>query len=284
MLRKNLYYDFLSTRRVFLPLWGGVVLLSIILRGLFQLVSVLSEKGRDDIVVNMVSNGIFSTFFGLFVMACACLAVGCFIILIVRFQKNFYGDGGYLTNILPVKHSSLVFSKVLSGYIWVIGTFFILSVAGLIITFDTELYKEVYDYSSFYTSGLYESFAELDGISIGWTLAVVFLRVLTAPLYTITFGYFCITLGHNIFGGKPFFGFVLSALIVSTLRGIITSAAATFELPTNLSFALIYGVERDITGTQLFMYAFIPFIIDLAFLALFWFVTVYLLSRKLELK
>ena len=48
------------------------------------------------------------------------LGVMTIVIVVRRFHSNLFGDQGYLTMCLPVKPSSLVFSKLLVALIWMI--------------------------------------------------------------------------------------------------------------------------------------------------------------------
>lgn len=110
MLGKLLKYEFKSTARTFLPLYG-ILLLSAFISGLFTNSNAWNLATR-------ISNTIF---FGL----CFAVLVLTVLTLIQRFSKNLLQDEGYLMMTLPVKTYQLILSKLLCAMVWSIGSIFV---------------------------------------------------------------------------------------------------------------------------------------------------------------
>lgn len=106
MLRKLLKYEYKATARTFLPLYGGLLLITLL----------CSFSFRQD---SGVLAGITSlVFFALFVAVWVITLIFC----IQRFNNNLLKREGYLMFTLPVKTSSLIWSKAISSGTWIIAS------------------------------------------------------------------------------------------------------------------------------------------------------------------
>ncbi|MCR5040492.1 MAG: hypothetical protein K6C36_00180 [Clostridia bacterium] len=65
----------------------------------------------------------------LLLIVCAVAVLVTFISVIRNFSKTMYGDRGYLTHALPVKSSSLIFSKWFVSTVWVLISYLMLYIA-----------------------------------------------------------------------------------------------------------------------------------------------------------
>jgi hypothetical protein len=109
MLRKLLKYELKGTARYYLPLFGAIVLFSII---------------------NSVYSGIFTQKPGwingalifIEVILLIALMVMTFVITVQRFYKNLLGNEGYLMFTLPVSAHHNILSKLLAAMLWNIAT------------------------------------------------------------------------------------------------------------------------------------------------------------------
>lgn len=104
MLAKLIKYEFKSTMRIFLPLYGVIAGFTLI------------RKLMDILDINFIfSDGLLVTTYILMIMGIMALT---FIVGIQRFYKNILGSEGYLMNTLPVKSWHLVFSKLFTAASW----------------------------------------------------------------------------------------------------------------------------------------------------------------------
>ncbi len=108
MLGKLINYEFKNLAKLFLPLNALVLLVSSLSR--FSLV--FADNNLMSIFI-----GLSFMLYGLTLLACN---VGVFVLQVASFYKTTFGDQGYLSHTLPVKGSSLLFSKLLVAGTWTI--------------------------------------------------------------------------------------------------------------------------------------------------------------------
>ena len=104
MLGKLMHYELEATGRTFLPLYGGILVVSAI-NALFMAWQLPAGIGISTLVL---------------VSLYVALMVVFAVITVTRFYKNLLGDEGYLMNTLPVKPGHLILSKLLVSLLWVV--------------------------------------------------------------------------------------------------------------------------------------------------------------------
>lgn len=124
MLRKLVKYEFKATRRAFLPLFLAMLLLAL-LSGIFMGPNVETE---DPLLTTLRSIALF-----VYIMLIFSLFVVALVITIQRFYKNLTGDEGYLMFTLPVKSSSLIWSKLIVAVVWEITSIIVILVSVLLL-------------------------------------------------------------------------------------------------------------------------------------------------------
>ena len=130
MLGKLLKHEFRATARTMLPMFGVVVLLSVLANlGFAQIAD--AENGALDILFGLF---IFAFFLGLFTMG-----VMAMVVMIQRFYKNVLGDEGYLTLTLPVNVHEIVWSKLIVSFVWFLATGLIAMAAVFIAVFTAKM-------------------------------------------------------------------------------------------------------------------------------------------------
>ena len=117
MLGKLMKYELKATGRVLLPLYGAILLVSVL--GAFSLER-MSEFEMGALVFVLVYTGL-----------CVALVVLTLVLIIQRFNRNLLKDEGYLMFTLPVSVHSLLFSKLFSALLWCVlgGCVGLLSIA-----------------------------------------------------------------------------------------------------------------------------------------------------------
>ena len=197
MLGKLLKHEFKATARTMLPMFGVVVLLSVLANlGFAQIAD--SENGALDILFGLF---IFAFFLGLFTMG-----VMAMVVMIQRFYKNVLGDEGYLTLTLPVNVHEIVWSKLIVSFVWFLVTGLIAMAAVFIAVFTltyTELGEMFQNMPSF--GEMMRMFFEETGVTplqltgaIAQFAAMIILSSLTACLHF----YAAMALGHSFSNNK----------------------------------------------------------------------------------
>jgi hypothetical protein len=132
MLRKLLKYEFKSTARKFLPLYGAIVAVSIVLN--------LGVRFPHLMPMNMLGGFIL---FGLFVA----LAILTLSTVVKRFKDNLLSDEGYLMFTLPVSSEKLILSKLLTAIVWIISSGFFAFISALLIMANKEFINAMSEFS-----------------------------------------------------------------------------------------------------------------------------------------
>ncbi|MEG2857647.1 MAG: hypothetical protein RR994_03400, partial [Clostridia bacterium] len=106
MLGKLLKYEMKSTARIFLPLYGCIVVFAAIVRAFMQI-----NTGAGSRLLNILSG--LSVF--LYVAIIISTFVITLIVLIQRFYRNLLGDEGYLMHTLPVRTRQQIGAKLIAA-------------------------------------------------------------------------------------------------------------------------------------------------------------------------
>ncbi len=216
------------------------------------------------------------------------LGVMTIVIVVRRFHSNLFGDQGYLTMCLPVKPSSLVFSKLLVALIWMI----------LDVVFSL--------FSIFF---MVSSAAGIEGLSVwqtmnqtfqemGYPTLDVWLRLspilafseLIALLFFISLIYFSIAVAntgrfhrHNVLAGFLIF-------CGCYLAGFLADLAGTFLVPLGLRagedgiFIILQGASLESLGSGVIQFGIFPFLFDIFLTAALLWGTCVVIRRHLSLK
>lgn len=185
----------------------------------------------------------------------ACIAViMTFVAVFSDFSRNMFGDEGHLTMSLPVRSSTLLFSKWLSGSFWVLLSYLVLCLAlfgsfiyiakhSMSIVQGNEVYYSVYDL----VLQLIQQICISSGIatpSMGIILNLAGMYAVSGGIRACVFvllGFFAFTLAHC----KPFhklgkFGWLLYGLgavfAVATFSGIITKLVKIYIVISDEAF------------------------------------------------
>ncbi len=112
MLKKLLKYEFIATGRIFLPLYGALIVVAFLQKIFFDL-----NFGDIGSVSLSILVGAIPVLFSALIVA---VIVATFIMMIMRFYKNLLSNEGYLMFTLPVSVSKLIWSKLIVIFVWVI--------------------------------------------------------------------------------------------------------------------------------------------------------------------
>ncbi len=127
MLGKTLKYELQATGRLFLPCFAGLLGLSLLCRLFWGLDDGFSSSVAPLRILTLVLTAL------LVLMFTASVVVAVMAIL-SRFYKNLLSNEGYLMHALPVHPWQHVLAKLLSSLIWVILSFVVAAICGLILT------------------------------------------------------------------------------------------------------------------------------------------------------
>ena len=222
-----------------------------------------------------ISNAAYQTF--LFCsMGIMLLPLFTYIILLIRYQKHFFSDEGYLTFTLPVKKTALVDSKL--------AVSFLFSIVSSCITFlcfmVMNLIADDYVFGELSTS-LFEDVTKYLG---GYTVPYVVLSVLVfcmAELCYIALIYVCLTISslmfkkHKILAGLGIYTAIMWLLYVVVVVIFINFVFGMYDSSVDISSYIT-------TETGLAILLGITGVLTIAFGVLYYILTV-MLHKKLNL-
>ena len=166
MLLRLLKLDIRSTGRIMVVLYAAVLVLAAVSRVL----SSFLDKTVGSVLIMFFAKAISV----LFVVAVVACIVMTFVLMLIRFYKNFLTDEGYLMFTLPVTTGQLIWSKLLVAVLWVIVSAAVGILASFILTVGTDAQSIIFDLD------LHELF---EGFTGGQTTVIVVLLVALVFLY-----------------------------------------------------------------------------------------------------
>lgn len=245
MLAKLIKYEFKSTMKIFLSLYG-------VIAG-FTLIQIIMKLMNFKF---LFSDGILVGTYLLLTVAALALT---FISGIQRFFKNILGAEGYLMNTLPVKSWQLVMSKLLVAVSWFFGSMLLviasiaaqLAVRGLLSDFISNVRL------------LWESTL----LQFGWNgylvLGLFFLFVAIYACYGFLMVYCAMSLGHLLntnriiasfaaYMGLYFVVQMISAVVI-LLYGLIAGGGIAFLESSDSALSLI-SIQMSISAALCIIY------------------------------
>lgn len=272
MLGKLLKYEFLSTARIFLPLYAALVGVSVILK----LFLTIETKIRIMILPQFL--------LGLLYVA---LIIGVFVVVYVlscmRFYKNLLGDEGYLMHTLPVKPYKHILTKLITTSVWMFASICVSILSVIILALRKGLFRDFFGYLDYAlaTSGILAHKTSFIVTVIAFiVLAIISIIAGFLMLYaSMSVGQ--LLRGHRVVGAiAAYFGFHTFTQILSLIVLVILSR-------TGIWFALeqsdIAIVNTDVLNP--FTIFFVVYICIYLLLAVaYYIITNYMLRRKLNLE
>jgi len=262
MLRKLMKYEFMAMGRVFLPLFGALIVVSLV-NGLLGLTALRVPQGISIAISVLLMISIF---------------VIVYVLTIQRFWTNVLSNEGYLTMTLPVCTDKIILSKLFTAAIWSVASTIVIAVAIIILT-GVELDFAVIG-DAIRTLFLMAPF------STGETLLFMvqfFVLIIISVFSNILLMYACMSIGilFNKYRALASFGaFVVITTAMQIIGAIFTAIG--------VSGGLFEAIERWTRGAGTFLNAQLIvlacFVIGLLVCAACYSITRYILKNKLNLQ
>lgn len=276
MLKKLFKYDFLSMGKILLPMYGAMLIVGVVsaisLRPAFYGIS-----GENIGVFAMVTLVLYFALFGAVCIMSIYLSVR-------RFKNNLLGAEGYLSNVLPVSPGKHIMSKALSATLWQIITAaatFISHIIVMLITFtvpDFPGFSELFGAVAAMLERLNSHGADICAIVSEIAVCVV-LGIATLFELNLMF-YASMTIGHTANRRKTAasFGAFVGLYIVSQIVN-------SFLLKVYYEVVPAFGAKSGPMNIYGFLAVTVPmFVLVLAYSTVYFFVSRYFLSQKLNLE
>lgn len=273
MLRKSLKHEFRATSRVMLPLFIALLCVSVVAH--FSLM--MLDSGNN---LPWVLKTIGILVIVLFAVSLVAIAVGVLILTGHRFNRSFLSDEGYLTMTLPVSIHTHISSRLICAVVWYALTALAIFLSVLLMALNVHGWKEFF-------GGIGDVLRYLTQYHVTGRAVVFCLELLAEVILgcccTTLLLYAAMAVGHSFNRGKKgmsvLFAFVFyNAEQFVNAIGIALLSRTHWDdwllIPTDDAHAL--GVMQTILGAAI--------VISLLGCAVFYFITHYFLSRKLNLE
>lgn len=264
---KIMKYEFRSMFRLFIPLWLGILVLSLVNRFTLNL-----QFGG-----NQLANFFSGLVMFLYVMGIMAVLVVAFIFIILRFYRGVLKEEGYLTMTLPVSLDSIIWGKAAAGWLLMVLTILVCIASACVLALRNYM---LHDWLQ-----VWERMVALSGgaTPLVLILAQVVLSALLSVLYNILFLYLAMAVGHLAQKHKVGMS-VLAYVVIST---VLSTAYNYFLTPVILNFLMGYGFER--LGTEEILATisnglWIYLAVVVVTCAVFYVPTRYILHKKLNLE
>lgn len=260
MLAKLIKYEFKSTMRIFLPLYG-VILGFTLIRKLLDILN----------VEFFFSDGILVTTYLLMTIGIIALT---FIVGILRFYKNILGSEGYLMNTLPVKSWQLVFSKLFTSVCWFFGSILVLISSVLIQLSSKGILEDIWKNGKLIWDSLLLEFGWQGGLLLGELV----LMLIIYACYGFLMVYCAMAIGHLFNSNRVIYSFVayIGLYFIVQMLSLVTMVFYGFVFAGGLAF-----LDRgDIGLTLLTIQLVLSSIISVAF----YLVTNIIVKKRLNLE
>ena len=261
MLVKLMKYEFMAMGRVFLPLYGALLILS----GVNTIFGLLDLQTPAFIGI-MIS-----------ILLIIGITVVTFLLIIQRFWNNLLSSEGYLMMTLPVSTDKIILSKVFVASVWTAASAIVVTLSILIMTVTGINYAEVVE-----EIGNLIGVIPLSSYQISIIFAEALLYIALSTISSIMSLYAC--MAFSMVANKYRWLVAIGAYIglMTAIQTIIAIFAAI-----GVSVGLFTDMERLLRsytkfGTvQLFILGF--FLLEAVLCALYYFLTRHMLKNRLNL-
>lgn len=220
MLGKLIKYDLKSVSRLLIPL--HLILIVVSFLGRFIMIT-KAYKTLPVVMVGFLISG--------YIIFLVVIAYTTTFLILHRFYKNLFSDEGYLTWTLPVTPGQHLFTKLISGSIWMIFDYTIMFLSLGIVFLVPDVLK--------HSGNIIQEMDQALKMSTATFFISTFIVGLVAIPTGIAFYYFCITLGQ-LFSKHRVIASIIMYFAISTLVGIIM-----------LTIMIAVGLLPLITGANL---------------------------------
>lgn len=261
MLSKLLKYDIKNISKIMLPIYIGLLLISLLSRGAYFVADKIEVLEIPYIFIFTIS------ILAILLLPFATIIIGC-----IKFYNNLIKDEGYLMNTLPVKKSSLILSKLISSTIMIILSLIISLIATCIgmlgVYFTTKNIMNLLN--------MLDIFRYINNLFIVLLILSVLITIILNQLLV----YLAITLGQRHNKNKGVMSFVY-VIVIYYLSQIITSVILV--IPMYISKNITDLMKNNPPIDILNIYIFISLVINIIISTVYFIISKNNLEKNLNL-
>lgn len=276
LLTKLLKYDMKAIGRILLPMYLILIVLSFIAR-----------LSLGDIGNLFNENAIFHNYLHIFntILLCvyiffiATVIITTFIVIIQRFYKNLLSDEGYLMNTLPVKTWQNILAKLLSAFVWNLCSFIASAASIIILIFNPRAFASFLEnWSDVWMEMIYLNGNDINKINIlivSYTICLILQQFASILLVYSSMAIGQLANVHKkALSLAAFFGIYTVTSIISGQIGMIFIR----------KYSSAQGVTEGFMFEFLMTSVIVGIILNIITSAIYFFITNYLIEKKLNLE
>lgn len=258
MLIKLLKNEFIATGRIMGAVYAAYIVLAAYILGSYY---VHRETATTAQMIGVI----------LLVVISMCSFILTVVVMISNFQKSLYGDQGYLSFTLPVKGSSLLFSKILTSIIWFAIAFACLM--GSMVIFYTVIKEDLIGAENYQTvETLLPILLNGKSVSEIITTGIIYLVSFFIEFAALTLGiYFSISLANTRFFQKHYS--IWTVIFMFAIFGVMSKLSTLVSDNVDL-YVTISSISFNIMDVLVF----------LVFGVAFYFATFWLMNKKINIR
>lgn len=210
MLGKLLKHEFRSTGRFMLPIYGVVLVVTLLQKGIL----IFSEiEAFEQNILFQTASALISMLSVLLLLG---MLFGTMFLVVQRFYKHLYSSEGYLSFTLPVTPAQHLNAKLISAFLWMVCSVLMVAVYLAVLLADPQMLQSVG-----------KIFANLKDVFLnmpsgGWLVLVEFtLLMIVSLLAGILQFYASISLGQRMMPEKRILGSILAYFCIQIVMQML---------------------------------------------------------------
>ncbi|MDR1271600.1 MAG: hypothetical protein LBK04_01190 [Clostridiales Family XIII bacterium] len=285
MLSKLIKYEFRATAKIILLSWAALFVIAVINYFAMPWTDTGSSLGASLALgdaIGAVKGTMQGILFFTYVLSAVAVAAMSFVLMVIRYYK-LLGDEGYLMFTLPVTASQHIISKLITSVVWNVSSLLLVGLSVFIVIGRFDVLRAIPEYwRSAVEQGLQP------GLWVFCTVVFVFVYAVSGMLQFYT----AISIGSHITRsriGGSIIGYIIVYIGSQIINGIgaliliMPMSSETYIYPTYISSSAGMGSTAGMVNSIVLSY-FITFIlVGLAIAIPCYFISHYMISKKLNL-
>lgn len=262
MLKKLIKNEMIATWRIFLPIYIGLLIAT----GIATAFARIATRVDTEVMSILLGTGTIILILGLMFVL-----LSPFIVLAVRFYKTTATREAYLTFTLPVKVNTILLSKLIVSFFWLVATFLLwyLCFGFILFQYDTDLtlfdfVHEMIDNHSF------TAFCELLTLIIGFATSILTIYAAISLSQLVR--------SHRVLASIAFYIGIYTIQQFLALFALISYFVAISDSSFLEQLTMYGAMDSSFQGLYLLSSGF-----SAAFGIACYFISNYILSKKLDL-
>lgn len=212
MLGKLFKYEFKNTAKVMLTIYAILIVTTIMGSISFSTDSIQTNLDTQPIIIQLL----FSATLLLYILSVFALFVVTYVYVCIHFYKTMYSEQGYLTHTLPLKPMTLFNVKLITSWVWMMGSMglFFLSLFGILTGVTRgELFSQVIFMSNSDFLLIQEEFLTVFGMTFGQFIFMMFLLLAFSCLSYLLMVFVSISIGQ-LFNQHKIVGAIVAGIAI----------------------------------------------------------------------